>query len=227
MSHDLRLHQQLLLLGLRDEEGTLERRSGMLNLALGGALLTELVQAGRVAVEPEGKHFVHLLSEDPVDDEILDDCLQLVAAAKKRRRASAWVSKLGGRPKLRHRIAAQLCRLGVLQDSEDKVLLFFTRKAYPTIDPAPERALVERIRAAVLGEEPPDEELAILIALAYATGLLRVHLTDREIKSRKARLEQIVDQSSVGEATKAAVQAVRAAILVATTTAATTAAISG
>jgi len=35
---------------------------------------------------------------------------------------------------LKHRIATQLCKRGILQAAEDKVFLFFTRKIYPEIN---------------------------------------------------------------------------------------------
>ena len=39
---NLHLHEQLMLLALRDEKGTLESKASMYSFALGGALLAEL-----------------------------------------------------------------------------------------------------------------------------------------------------------------------------------------
>lgn len=64
----------------------------------------------------------------------------------------------------------QLMLLALRDDSEDKVLLFFTRKLYPTIDPRPERRLVDRLRQAVFTDSPPDSQTATVAALANAAG---------------------------------------------------------
>jgi len=46
----LSMHEQLMLLALRDEKGTLDSRAGMHGYALGGEILAELVLAGRITL---------------------------------------------------------------------------------------------------------------------------------------------------------------------------------
>ena len=48
----LPLYEELMLLALRDEKGTLESKAGMYGYALGGAILSELLLSGRVTVDP-------------------------------------------------------------------------------------------------------------------------------------------------------------------------------
>ena len=43
---NIHLHEQLLLLVLRDRKGTLDFRAGHYHLAMGGAVLAELALAG-------------------------------------------------------------------------------------------------------------------------------------------------------------------------------------
>ena len=118
--------------------------------------------------------------------------------------------------KLRHRVAEGLCRKKILRDSEDKVLLFFTRKLYPTIDPVPERALLARIRRAIISDSRRlQPRTVVLVALAHATGLLKVHFDRHQLKARKKRLEAIKKGDLVGGATAEAVQAAQAAMLAA------------
>lgn len=216
-----------MLLALRDKKGTLEGRAGMYRFALGGAILAELVLAGRVSVGRDKKKLVDVQDGKKLNEPILEECLKMISSAKRRRSAQAWVSKFSGISRLRHRVAEGLCRRGILRDSEDKVLLFFTRKLYPTIDPAPERALRSRIRRAVASDSRKlGERTGILVALAHATGLLRVHFDRHELKSRKKRLEAISQGDLVGGATGEAVRAAQAAVMmavIAATTVATTA----
>ena len=210
MDDSLSLHEQLMLLVLKDDTGTLESHSGMYRLALGGALLSELLIAGAISIDDDKKRIVRRASGKTFKDPILEECLGMVAG--KERGAAAWVSAFGSIKKLHHRIAKQLCRDGILEDEEDTVLFFFTRQVYPTINPVPERKLIESMREAVLGHsEQLDPELALLIALAKATGLLRICFSKEELKQAKDRLERITSGELVGKATADAVQAAQQA----------------
>jgi len=217
---DLRLHEQILLLGLRDEHGSVESRAGMLRFALGGALLSELLLDERVSVTDDKKKLVDVVKRSPSGDPVVDEALERIDAAKRRRSAARWVSGLAGIKRLRHRVAQGLCRRGILTDSEEKILLLFTRKLYPTIDPVPERELVECLRSAVLGDdERLEPRVAVLVALAHGTGLLRVHFDRKTLRERKARLERFTKGDLVGGATRDAVVAAQVAVTAAVTAA--------
>jgi len=216
----LRLHEQLMLLALKDEKGTVESKAGMYQFALGGAILSELVLAGCVEVEPGKRPLVTLLRVKDQRDPVLDECLDLVAAATRRRKAANWVSRFARVKRLRHRVAERLCRRGILKDSQDRVLLLFTRKVYPTINPVPERQLVANLRNAIHSDGKIDDpRMSVLLALAHGTGLLSVHFDKRTLRARKRRLERIATGELVAGATREAVQAAQAAVLAATTAA--------
>lgn len=215
---ELYAHEQLMLLALRDEEGTLESKASMHSYALGGALLAELSAHGRISIEDTKKALVDVANRQPLGEPVLDQCLERMADAKRRARASTWVQRFAGIKRLRHQVAKGLCRKGILRDDEDRVLLFFTRKVYPTIDPAPERELLRRIRDAVNGDSPNiDPELALVVTVANAGGLLRSHFDKALLRRRKARLEAIADGDLVGAATKRAIQAAQQAAIAAAT----------
>ena len=217
-SDDLTLHEQLMLLMLRDDTGTMESHTNLYQLALGGAVLAQLMLAESISIDDDKKRLVRLVSPQPPRDPILAECLDLVANRERPRSAADWVSHFGLVKRLRHRIAEGLCRRGILKDSEDKVLFFFTRAVYPTINPKPEHRLVERLREAVLGSSRELEpDIVLLIALAHATGLLRVHFDRRELKERKTRIESLARGAAVARSTADAVgaaqQAIQAAIM--------------
>ena len=222
--HDLHLHEQLLLLVLRDRKGTVDYRAGFYNLAMGGAILAELALAGVIRIEESKKAFVEAA---PVTgrprDEIMAEALDRVRNSRRRRRASSWVSTFGGLKRLRHRTALGLCRRGILRTKESQILLVFRRKLYPTIDPGPERTLITRMRDAVMDDGDIEAGLGVVISLAHATGSLRIHFERQELKARKARLKAIGagenfvtgtehTSADVRNATKAAVSAARAAV---------------
>ena len=213
---ELHPHEHLLLLALRDDKGTLESKASMHGFALGGALLAELSLHGRIRIEESKKAFVDLVDRRPFNEPVLDECLARLGDAKRRARASTWVQRFANIKRLRHRIAGGLCQHGILRADEDTVLLFFTRKVYPTIDPRPERELIDRLRDAIFGDSAKvDPEVALVVTLGNATGLLAAHFDKPSLKRRKQRLAEIAEGDLIGVATKKAVQAAQAAALAA------------
>ena len=71
------LHEQLMLLMLRDDTGAMESHTDMHQLALGGAILAELILAGAIAIDDDKKKHVRRVRDTTLHDEILSECLQL------------------------------------------------------------------------------------------------------------------------------------------------------
>ncbi len=212
---DMHLHEQLMLLALRDGKGTLESGASMYACALGGAILTELSLEGRIRMSRDKKARVGLVDRSPLGEPVLDECLDRVVSARRGATAVAWVQRFANTRRLYHRVAEGLCHRGILRADEGRVLLFFRRRVYPTVDPGPERQLVERLRSAVFSDSTTDPETAIVVALANATGLLAVHFDRRELRRRKDRLTRITERTPGGAAVRQAVQGAEAAVLAA------------
>jgi len=215
MQNTLFLHEEILLLALRDEEGTIASGT-MYQYAIGAALLAELLLSKRIEVEQSGKRkLVNLVSPTLLDEPLVDECLEKVSNAKRRAVLQTWVSRFAGVKNLKHRVAQQLCRRGILRADEDKVLLLFTRKIYPEVNPGPERELIRRLEHAIFTETRDiDPHTVVLLSLANSTGLLKVVFDKKELKGRKARIKQIVDGEITGNAATEAIQAMQAAIFV-------------
>jgi len=222
-ANDLTIPEALLLLALCDERGTVAFGS-MLPYGLAGGILTELMLARRMEIDRSRrlkKPLVTVRDEQPLGDPVLDDALARIEAAKRRATAQSWISRLAGRTRLRAEIAAGLCRRGVLEEREDRVLLLFRRRVYPTVNPDPERRLMDRLRAAVLeGGDDVDPRAAVTLALADGVNLLPAVFTKEERREHKARIKEIGEGMIMGRATREAIQAVQA-MLIATTAAST------
>ena len=224
---ELHLHEQLMLLALRDEKGTLESKATMYGYALGGAMLAELSLRGKIRIGDDKKAFVDLIDRSPLGEPVLDECLDKVANAKRRARATTWVQRFAQVKRLRHRVAQGLCRQGILRDDEDKILLFFTRRLYPTIDPVPERRLVDRLRDVIFGDSTPaDDDTVIVVALANATGLLPIHFDRKDLRRRKRHLKRLTEGNMAGAAAQQAVLAAQQAAIAAVVAASSAAAVS-
>jgi len=211
------LYEEIMLLALQDEEGTIGFGLNY-SFAVGGAILAELLLNKRIGVEEvRKKKFVSLIDSTPMDNPLLDECLEKIRLAKRRGTFQTWVSKIANLKNIKHRIAQQLCMRGILKADEDKVLLLFTRKIYPEINPEPERQLIERLRQTIFTEsEDLDPTTVVLVSLAKNADLLKTAFDKKELKSRKDRIEKITNGEITGKAAKEAIEAMQAAIIVAT-----------
>ena len=212
---DLCLHEEILLLALRDEEGTIA--SGTLyQFAISGAILADLLLQNRITVDESKRKLVNVVSSKPTGDALIDECLAKMHVAKRRASLQTWVSRFAGIAKLKHRIAEGLCDRGILREREATVLLFFTRRTYPEANPVPERELLKRLRKTIFTDvQKLDPRTVVLVSLAHRSGLLKVTFDKKRLKERKARIERIVSGDLTGHAAKAAIEAMQAAAMVA------------
>jgi hypothetical protein len=216
MADQLFLHEEIMLLALRDREGTVASGTNY-SYAVGGAALAELLMRDRAVVDREKKKkFLRLVDSTPFGEPVLDECMQKLASAKKRAQLQTWVSRFASVKKLKDRVAGQLCRRGILRADEDKVLLLFKRKIYPEINPTPEREIMDRLHRAIFTDtDDIDPRTVVLLSLAKSADILNVNFDKKKLKARKKRIEQVANGEVTGKATKEAIEAMQAAVMVA------------
>jgi len=212
----LRLYEEILLLALHDEKGTVHF-GALFDQAAGGAILAELLLLGKLGVTGEkGKARVVVRDPAPCGDPLLDECLDRVAGDTKARKPVEWVQKFTGVKRLKHRTARRLVTRGVLKEGRGRIFLLFNRTLYPEADSGPERELKRRIKRAVVGSTTEiDPRTVLLIALAKHTDLLKHAVDKRVLKDHEGRVKKLVAGEVAGEATREAMEALRAAIMVA------------
>jgi hypothetical protein len=220
--HDLTLPEEVLLLALRDDAGTIPGGS-MYGFAMAGAVVAELALRERITVEKKRKsHLVHVADPRPTGDSLLDDALDRIRSAKRRASVTSWVGRLAD-TRARDRVAQRLVQRGVLRRAQGRVLVFFSRKTWPTVDPRPEAEIVERMRGAIFAGEAPDPRTAVLIGLAAPSGLLAHVFDKRALQERTGRIQEIAAAAHAADVTsqavKTSIDATTAAVLAATTAA--------
>ena len=181
---------------------------------MGGAILAELAVRGCVRIDEGKKAWVEAVSgAHRVGNEILDEAFARVRESKRRRRASAWVTTFGSLKRLRHRTAVGLCRRGILRTGESQILLLFTRKAYPTLDPGPERELIAGLREAITGDSDIEPLIGVVLSILNITGALKIHFGRKELAPHKERLNEITAGKHFGtHPSRSALHAVRGAV---------------
>lgn len=186
-------------------------------MAMGGALLAELILRERAEIKTERKrHWVVVTNRRPTGDKLLDECVRRIATSKRRGQAQSWVSRFAYIKNLKHRVAEQLCRRGILKAETASVLWVFSRRVYPELDPRPERELLRRLKRAIFSNTSAvDTRTVILISLAHRADLLRLVFPRKDLKQRKGRIESLISGELAGKATGQAVQAAQAAAVTA------------
>jgi hypothetical protein len=216
-STQLHIYEEILLLALRDKEGTI--LFGVhYPQALAGAILAELLLTNKADIESSGKKkFIKLINPKPMGNELLDECIKKLATSKRPATAQNWVQRFANISRIKHKAAESLCRKGILKMEEDKVLLIFNRKIYPEVDPRPEKKLMDKIYNAIFstGKEI-DPDTIILISICHSTGILKQFFDKKKLREKKNRIKEITSGNLIGKATKEAVEAMQAAVMVAT-----------
>ncbi len=210
----MNLAEEFALLAYRDE-GTSQIDGTRLDNGLAGALLLDLVLAGRIDVENK-KVTVH--DSTPLGDPLADRTLARIYGEPKERKPGHWVAKLA--KDARSRTMDRLVEREVVRRERDKVLLVFPRTRYPAthgVEPPVETEVRQRLRAAVAGDGETDARTAALCALLAATDLDKKVFRDLDRKRVKARLKEIAGGTWAAEAVKRAIQSVEMATMAAAT----------
>lgn len=211
----LHLHEEILLLALDDEKGTVAGGT-MWRQAAGGAVIAELLLQGRLRATEDKKPKFEVVDATPLGDPVLDDFLEEIGAAKKPKKGAEWVRTFGSRGKMKERIADGLVRKGVLTITHGKILGIFNQTRYPEQDGCPEKEVVARLRRAIFedGVEVAPRTM-VLVSLCDAVGLLPRIFEKSELKGRKEHIKKLANGEMVGKMAREAVDAVRAAVMVA------------
>ncbi len=211
-SSPLMLHEEIILLILKDREGTF--RGSWIAIALGAALLAELLLGGHATTAGDSKDRPLVRAGSRPADPLLAECHALLSASKKERTSEHWVTKFAGSKDLAHRVAECLVDRGILRADRKTMMLFFEKRIYPEIDHRPESELLDRMRNAIEGSGDVDARTAVVTALAFRTDLLRYGFDSAFIKTHKARIEAICDGHAVVRGAQEAVEAAMAVIMV-------------
>lgn len=197
------LAEEFVLLAL-DPDGTVAR--GMSNqpaaaVGVTGALITELVQSGHLAVD-DGR--IHLTGTRP-DHPLLAQALDNVAPheGKKLKSRLGSIKHAGWRE-----VVDTMVDAGVI-GREDHVL---RPTRHPVQDRGAHERLVSEVRAAATGQGPLDGRIAALLALAGPSQMLEVLAPDRrDRKVARARIKQAAEQVPAAKAVKYVVDSMNAA----------------
>jgi len=210
----LSLAEELLLLSLRDDKGTVLCSASVgLPFGLAAAVLMELAIKEKIRIE--GKKLVAAPAGD-TGDAILDECLNLIRAATKPKTVQSWISRLGGRKSIQRSYLDRLVQKRVLRREERRILWVFPADRYPTSNPLEELEVRRRLRQTAFTATAPNARTRFLVSLVRACDLIGEVFTDRdERKKAKKRFAELVKEEAFGKAAADQVAAVMGAVVAA------------
>jgi Golgi phosphoprotein 3 len=214
--------EELLLLLLDNERGSV-RGGWSYDGSLAGALLLDLVEAGRLQ-ERDGT--LVTAGAGALETTVLADAYAEIERSQRPRDADHWIGRLPKALKpLRAGVAQSLVERGVLGEERRKTLGVFASTRYPELDPGPERELRERLRAVLVDGAEADGHTALLCSLLAPLELVGGLVSREDRKTAKARAQEVAAGGAVGTAVADAQRAAVAAVIagsVAATAASTT-----
>lgn len=214
MDTQLTLYEELMLLALCEEKGTIS--GSYIGYAVAAAAIAELMLVERVTIDDGRRKYVHLRDATPSGDVVLDECITKIASAKKPKVLRTWVTKLASIKDLSHKVAKNLAAHGVVAANEEQILWLFSRRVYPEVNPEPEQQLRARMRAAVLDEATTvDARTVLMLALCKGAQLLPQVFSRKELRAHKKRIDSLVKGNLLGDATKEVIEAIQVAVMVA------------
>lgn len=176
----------------------------------GGAFLFDLVAAGRLALEGEGrKARVVITSEAPLDDPVLQAAFERLLGKKPQSPQNA-VTKLGR--KGRSQTYDALVGKGLVAAREDKSLGIFAFTRHDIVDTVRRDDLLRRIRSSLLTEQPADDETGPVIGLLSAADLTKKLVDKPDRKQAKARAKVVAEGDWASEGVRKAIQAAQSAM---------------
>lgn len=202
--------EDLLLIATDPVSGKPQLDSMKADPVLGGAHLLDLVAAGRLALDGQGrKARVVVNDHSPVADPVLE---QAFARVRNRGRQSpqSTVTKLGKQG--RKNVYGALVAKGLMRPRPEKALGLFPLTRHEVVDGARRDDLVNRIRASLLHDQPADAETGPLIGLLSAADLTKLFVDKSDRKRAKARAKVIAEGDWASEGVRKAIQAAQAAV---------------
>ena len=177
---------------------------------IGGAHLLDLVAAGHLALDGEGrKARVVVISHAPVGDPVLE---QAFARVRNRGRQTPQntVTKLGKQGR-KHAYAA-LVDKGQMRAKPAKAVGIFPVSRHDVVDNARRHDLINRVRASLLHDQPADRETGPLIGLLSAADLTKLLVDKPDRKRAKARAKVVAEGDWASEGVRKAIQAAQSAV---------------
>lgn len=206
------LAHEVFLLSLDPRTGRPFSSGYRLEPTLGGAVLADLLAAGRIGITPDSdgwgqRRRLVLHDPTPTGEPVLDTALETLAARAGKPVKNAINTFTGWRitKGLRDRLGDDLMTHGVLRREDRRVLGLFPWTTWRVLDPAPAEQVRGLLHAALVVGTTPSERTRALAALLWGGSLLTKVLPVDDRGTVRTRAKALAEGDPVAQAVKAAI----------------------
>lgn len=215
MINRLPLHEEVMLLALRDEIGTISSKAQFYPQIVAGGILSELLLIDAIDISTDKKQLVEVITGTITGNDVLDEALEKINNKSKNMPLKYWLNQIAGISKLKNKVGQSLCEKGVLREEEAKILWVFSSTRFPENDPSVEKALINRLQLAIFSDSDNiDVRTSTLLALLQQSHILEIPFDPDELKRRKQRIEALVSGTMVSDATAEVIKTIQAVIII-------------
>ncbi|XP_065195060.1 Golgi phosphoprotein 3-like [Sycon ciliatum] len=223
----LTLLEEILLLGLKDQEGYTSFWNDCISSGLRGCIMVELSLRKRVELEKTGQRRKSVLSRkvickssSPTGDALMDESLKHLKETQPTDTVGNWIELFCGETwnpynlryqlhNVRERLAKNLVEKGVLTTSKQNFWLF-DMTTHPLVDQTIKQRVVKKVQDSLLSrwQNDPhrmDRRQLALIFLAHASDVLEnafAPLSDEDYEVATRRVRELLDLDPEVEALK-------------------------
>jgi len=221
---NLNLVDQLTLLALDDEKGSIVADTFSFGYGLAGAVILELSLHERIVIKEKK---IEVKSSATSGDILLDYFLDMIRNSKKKRTIQSWVEIMGGKADhIKDETVKKLIEDGILTKKEEKILWVFSNDKYPTQNAKPENELKKRLNDILLNNREISSKEVMLYSLIDMCDLNREVFGKERAKEYKKKIKAIIENahlsSEVGKAVKEIHDALMVVVIMLITTSTTT-----
>jgi golgi phosphoprotein 3 len=186
------LFEEILLLTVHNEKGTfIGWTVDRMKPALIGAVLAELALMGKIETSQNNR--LHLVDDNPVDDDLLNEALEQLKDSDKERKFGFWVDNLSQKPeKLRKQVIERLIEKGVVAQEDDRLQWVVPSPLAPGANASAKYLISQRLRGIILAQEIFEKRDIVLLSLLRACNLLELTFLKDERRLASSRINELV-----------------------------------
>lgn len=192
MSATVTLCEEIILLTVSDDGHLLRRHDDFsVKAAVSGACLMDLAVLGRIDNDLE-KMFV--VNDEPTREPHLDLALRTLGPRGTEVELERGAMSVYAETDNLYSLAfARLIARGIIVPREETFAWVMKTRRYPPVDDQVQTEAKQKIFNILTSKSIPDASEVALVALAHETDILRIFMSDREIKRLMGRIQEISD----------------------------------
>lgn len=193
----LTLPEEILLILLDEEKGTLRTVPPTLGLVLAGAVLMELAIQNRIDCQSDT---IEIIDREPLNAPIIDKYMQRICDEPEHKKVKFWINAIADDSANIVEAGYQWMAERRFVDVREKRFLWIViSRSYSTREGTFEREMKDRVMDVLYSDEIPDQRDMAIVSLMDAGDLFRTLLGTHELNRLRSRISDISKLDLTGQ----------------------------